>query len=194
MVTADNNSNITSIAVDDTNLFFATRAGNVFCSNADEARKKWQYDASDKITASIVLDDGWVYVASEDTKLYKLDSADGKNAWATPFHAGGPIIEAPCIGKNIVYVTAVATGVHAVDKRTGKSKWNVKNGMRVIAEVGNKAYVYGKGANLFVMDNLTGKEIAKIDMIGVTDYSANCQGSTMYVSSDSGKVASIGIK
>ncbi len=194
MVTADDDSNITSIAVDDRNMFFATVTGNVFCSDAGKARKVWQYDASDKITAPIVLDDGWVYVGSEDTKLYKLDSGNGQNAWTIPFLSGGPILESPSVGKDVVYVTAVATGIHAVDKKTGKSKWNIPSGIGVIAEAGDKAYVFAKPATLIVMNNLTGKEVSRIDITGVTDYSAKSLGSTIYVSSDSGKVVSIGIK
>ncbi len=202
MVTADDDSNITSIAVDERNMFFATVTGSVFCSDAGKARKVWQYDASDKITAPIVLDDGWVYVGSEDTKLYKLDSGNGQNAWAIPFLSGGPIVESPSVGRDVVYVTAVATGIHAVDKKTGKSKWNIKDGKKVIAEVGDKAYVISKPSNfvlskptnLIVMNNLTGKEVSNINITGVTDYSANSLGATIYVSSDSGKVVSIGIK
>lgn len=194
MVTADNDSQITSITVDDHFLFFATVSGNVFCSHADQAKKVWQYDASGKITAPIVLDDGWIYVGSEDTKLYKLDSGNGQNAWTTPFLSGGPIVEAPNVGKDVVYVNAVASGIYAVDKRTGKSKWNIPNGKMVIAEAGDKAYVFTKSADLIVMNNVTGKEVSSINITGVTDYSVNQLDSTIYVSSDSGKVVSIGIK
>jgi outer membrane protein assembly factor BamB len=194
MITPDNNSKITSIAVDEDNLFFATVLGNVFCSHTDQARKKWQYDTSGKITAPIVPDGEWVYVASEDTKLYKLNSASGKNAWTIPFHAAGPIVEKPCIGQDVIYVTAIATGVHAVDKRTGKSKWNVKNGTGIIAEMGNKAYVYANPETLFVMDNLTGKKVAEVFITGVTNYSFNCHSSTIYVASDIGEIVSLGIK
>jgi outer membrane protein assembly factor BamB len=192
MVTADNDSRITSIAADEKNLFFATIEGNVVCSFADTPKKKWQYDITGKITAPIVIDARTLYVGSEDTKLYKLSSLSGKSEWKSPFQARAPITEPPRVGEKVVYLSALGKGLYAVDKMTGESIWNVPEAKDVLTEIDDKSYVFAEPELLVVMNNTTGKEISRVNFNGVTNYAVNTADSTIYVSSRSGRVVSIG--
>jgi outer membrane protein assembly factor BamB len=192
MVTADNDSKITSIATDEKNLFFATIEGNVVCSFAGAPKKKWQYDITGKITAPIVIDGRTLYVGSEDTKLYKLSSLSGQSEWKSPFQARAPITEAPRVGEKVVYLSALGKGLYAVDKMTGESIWNVPEAKDVLTEIDDKSYVFAEPELLVVMNNTTGKEISRVNFNGVTNYAVNTADSTIYVSSRSGRVVSIG--
>ncbi|MBN1457564.1 MAG: PQQ-binding-like beta-propeller repeat protein [Sedimentisphaerales bacterium] len=194
MVTADNDSKITSIAADERNLFFATIEGNVVCSFAEAPKKKWQYDITGKITAPITIDGKSLYVGSEDTKLYKLSSLSGKSQWKSPFQARAPITETPRVGEKVVYLSALSKGLYAVDKVTGEGIWNIPEAKDILTEIDDKAYVFAEPELLVIMNNTTGKEVSRINFTGVTNYAVNTADSTIYVSSRNGRVVSIGKK
>ena len=189
--TADNDSLITSVIADDNFLIFTTKAGNVVSIAPDKPKKRWQYDVSDKITAPIARDGIWLYVGSEDTKLYKLNITTGKAAWKAPFHTGSILFNSAVPGRKVVYQYAGETGLYAIDKNTGTMQWQLKEALGLLAEVNSTAYVFARPGSLVIMDNQTGKKGKTIELANVSDYAVNTTDSTVYVADDKGRVMSI---
>jgi outer membrane protein assembly factor BamB len=190
-VTADNDELINSIVVDDEFVVFTTSVGNIVTTCSREAGKYWQRDIPGRIIAPIVRDNSWLYVGSENTKLYKLDITNGRSAWETAFQAGARLTEPVTVGRRAVYQYAGENGLYAVGKDNGNMLWQVSEGVGLLAEKGETAYVFAEPGVLVVMDNSTGKKLFSVNVAGVSMFVTNTLDSAIYVSDDRGRVVSI---
>ncbi|MBN2511924.1 MAG: PQQ-binding-like beta-propeller repeat protein [Sedimentisphaerales bacterium] len=188
MVSADNDSAIISVIASELQVWFSTLAGNVIAMDADSGRKVWQFNLSGPMKAPLVLDKGYIYAAGMDTKLYKLNSMIGTQAWEKPFFAGDKVEMPLTVGQNCVYVYTVGTGIYAVDKQTGKALWNQPQGYAVLAEHGSRVYVYVKPGVLSVMDNIEHKEHLGINIARINRVTVNMTDSWVYLGSDMGRI------
>ena len=193
-ITADNDSLINSTVVDDDFVVFSTVSGNVVKTYAHGARKLWQRDIPGTISAPIARDGDWLYVGSDNTKLYKLEIQSGRSGWDAPFQAGDRLTVSAVAGKRAVYQYAGDNGLYAVDKESGQMLWQVTGGAGLLAERDETAYIFAKPGVLAVMDNETGQKLYSVNFAGVTRYATNTTDSTIYVSDDKGRVMSINVR
>jgi len=191
MVSADNDSPIYSVIASDMQVWFSTQAGNVIAMDSDNGRKVWQFNLSGPMRAPLVMDQGYIYAAGLDTKLYKLNALIGTQAWEKPFFAGDKVEMPLTMGKTCVYLYTVNTGVYAVDKETGKAVWNLPAGYAVLAEHGSRVFVYVKPGILSVMDNAQRKEQLSINIARVNRVAVNMTDSWLYLGSDKGQVQAV---
>lgn len=190
-VTADNDELTNSIVVDDEFVVFTTPVGNIVMTSAQKAQKYWQRDIPGRISAPIARDGRWLYVGSENTKLYKLDITSGHSGWEAAFQAGAQLIDSVTVGGRAVYQYAGINGLYAIDKDSGRMLWQVSEGVGLLAEKDETAYVLAEPGVLAAMDNSTGKKLYTVNFAGVSRYVTNTTDSTVYVSDDRGRVMSI---
>jgi outer membrane protein assembly factor BamB len=191
MATADDDSPITSIIADDDFVIFSTLSGNVVSISSESPKRLWQFDVAGAITAPIVRDGNRLYVASEDTKLYKFDIHTGQSLWTAPFQAGAALKTAAVTGTEVVYQYAGQQGLYAVDKQNGRKIWHVPDGVGFLAEKGSLAYVLAKPAVLVVMDNKKGKKLYSVNFAAISNYAINTMDSKIYVADDKGRLMCI---
>ena len=190
-VSAPNNSKINSVTADKKLAVYTTERGNVIGITADAPKKKWQRDVAGNISAPMVKDGEHVYIPCQDTKLYKFNAKNGKDAWPIPFQTGNAVLDSPTVGKTVVYQYIDDHGLYAIDKDTGKKIWQVQDGINLIAENGPLAYVFASKGNLVVMDNEKAKMLYSVNLAGVTDHIVNTVDSAIYIADDDGRVMSI---
>lgn len=190
-ITADNDSLINSLVVDDEFVVFSTEVGNIVKTSSQKAKKLWQRDIPGRISAPIAKDGRWLYVGSVNTKLYKLDIDTGQSSWGAAFQAGAKLTDSAVMGKRVVYQCAGDNGLYAIDKDSGKMLWQVPEGVGLLAEKGSTVYVFARPGVLVVMDNNTPKKLYSVNFAGVSRHAANTTDSTIYVSDDKGRVMSI---
>ncbi len=188
MASADNDSVIYSVIASDTMAWFGTRAGNIIAMKADSAQKMWQYNLTGPMVAPLEKDGEFIYAAGLDTKLYKIQSDNGQEAWKKPFFVGDKVEKPLMMGKTCVYVYAAGTGLYAVNKESGSEIWNLPKGDTVLAESETLAYVYVKPGVMMVMDNVSGKEIVSINTAGVSLFVSNMTDSSIYLANPQGLV------
>ena len=201
MVASDNGFQINSSVADDKYLVFTTEAGNVTSILPTEAKRLWQYDIIGRISAPIVRDGEWVYIAGRNAKLFRLNIKNGRMAmiddfgdtigWPDAFHAGAVLDNAPVFGTDVVYQSAGEKGVYAIDKKKGEEVWNVSGGVDLLVEIDDKAYVYADPGLLVVMDNTSGKELHSVNFSAVEKYVVNTSDDSIYVADKSGRVMCI---
>ena len=192
-VSADNDSLINSLVVDDELMIFATEAGNVVRISSDGPDKKWQFDIPGTIKAPIVRDGESVYVGSENTKLYKIDINTGQKVWPVDFQTGAVLLKPAVIDKDIVYQSAGDKGLYAIDKETGKKVWRLTDSVGLLTEKDTKSYVLAKPGLLIVMDNASGEQVLSVNFAAVSRHATNMADSAMYVSDDRGRLMAIQI-
>ena len=184
---AENGSAITAVIADDNSVVFATVDANVVCITAAGPRKLWQFNAAAPIAADLVTDGQSFFLASKDTNIYRINAASGDLLWK--YQTEAILEESPQVGKTTVYQHIPNTGLTAIDKETGKFLWQVKGGLGLLAESGDKAYVLTGTGVLVVMDNNKAKQVTTVDFGGTLKYAANPADSKLYIADQSGRLA-----
>ncbi len=87
---------------------------------------KWAFKTDGKIFSSPIVQDGIVYIGSEDGFLYAIKEETGKTHWK--FKTGGAVHSSPAIFKNTVYIGSFDGHYYAIDTKTGHLKWKFKTG------------------------------------------------------------------
>ena len=180
--TSDEVSAVTSILADNNSVIFATEAGNVLCMKPSEPKRLWQFDAVGAVMAPLTIVKNWLYVSSKDTNLYKLDVKNGKKMWE--FHTGSALGTSARATETTVYQYARNKGLYAIDANSGKQLWLEPDAVEMLAQNGDKAYVFDRNKTLSIMDNKEGKKIYTINFEPVTNYTANVYDDKIYVMED----------
>jgi len=183
------------------------RCGNgnrLWAINATTGAEKWQFQAPDKIWTAPVVNNGSVYVGTNENKFYSVDTSDGSLQWAAEVF-GHP--SNPAFSEGTVYVTANDPGypgtntLYAFDAETGHENWNYS--YEPGAEVGSfEAPVVANGmvylsnnladdARVQAFDAHSGEEVWNYSTDGDPDASPAVAGCTVYVGTDSGTVHSL---
>jgi serine/threonine-protein kinase len=94
-----------------------------FATDSGESRRG-PFCTGNKIWSTPVVDEGTVYVASMDKKVYAVDTATGKPRWAQPFEADAAITSTPVVAGGKLYVGALNKRFYALDTATGELQWS----------------------------------------------------------------------
>ncbi|OHB56047.1 MAG: hypothetical protein A2Y12_17535 [Planctomycetes bacterium GWF2_42_9] len=181
-VNPNDRSGITSVAANESTIAFATNSGKVYCMDANQPIKQWEFDTVGDIEAPLTKLDDAIYVSSKDTNLYKLDAHNGRQIWK--FYTGCFLGVSARAYEKVVYQNAPNKGLYAIDANSGKQLWLSKDGADVLAEDANTAYIISKKNICEVMDNTKAKKLYTINFEAVTAFATNPFDSKMYVMED----------
>jgi hypothetical protein len=188
-ITADNDSRISSVIVENENMWFATEQGNVYNASSYEPIRHWAFNTSGKITGGIVKNDRFIYVSSFDTMLYKLSAVSGTLAWKAPL--GSAILTMPIVYDDYIYQQSSRNGLYAVNNEDGKILWQEPAGESFVARDGEDVYVFTEDNLLSIMNNRSGKSRVKVNFAPIAECARNVFDSNIYVLSKDGKLAKI---
>jgi outer membrane protein assembly factor BamB len=187
-VAAENESMITSIVADDDFVVFATDAGNVISIAPDKPKRLWQFDAADGIVGPIVRDGESLFLASEDTYVYRLNVRKGTPpVWK--YQTGALLDRCPRVSEKVVYQYVRYKGLTAIDKKSGIAMWQLPEGVALLAEAKERAYVITDIGTLVVMDNKKAKRLYSVNFARVSKYATNVEDSKIYIADESGRIA-----
>jgi len=178
---------ITSVLAFDDVVVFSTAGGRVVCIAADEPVKKWQFAARQGVVGPMIKDGQSLFFASEDTYVYQLPLyAAQKPVWK--FQTEAILNKAPQVTKDFVYQYVHGRGLTAVEKRRGRLMWKLSRGLDLLAEAGDKAYIFKKNGWLVVMDNNKARKHYSVNFARVTRYATNVIDSKIYVADEYGRI------
>jgi outer membrane protein assembly factor BamB len=183
-VAAENDSLITTVLADQEFVIFATELGNVICITADRPHKLWQFDAPDG--GQLVRDSNSIYFACRNTNVYRLELSSGHLVWK--YQTSAILDSAPQSGNKVVYQRIPDVGLIAVEKETGKLLWQLADGVGLLAESGNKAFLVTKAGILVAMDNAKAKQLYSIDIGQPVKYATNATDSKIYIADAKGRL------
>ncbi len=191
-VTADNDSRITSVVVEDEFMWFATAKGNVHCASAYDTTKHWSFNVSSRIIGDIVKSDKFIYVSSEDTVLYKINALTGALVWKA--HLGSALTSSAIVYDDIVCQQSNLNGTYGIDVQSGRILWQEPNGKSFVARDERNIYIFTSDNLLSIIDNRLGKSIMKVNFSPVSLCGKNVHDGNIYVLGSSGKLAKISKK
>jgi outer membrane protein assembly factor BamB len=119
----------------------------------------WKFKAKAPITTAPILALGMTYFASEDGKLYALDSI-GKIKWKFDLK-DKPV--SPAYDDSIIYVATTKSLIVALDAKTGKERWRSTSGGRTPCIGESFVYIINQNGALIALDKKTGAEHWRYD-------------------------------
>jgi outer membrane protein assembly factor BamB len=188
-VAADNDSLITSVVADDSIVVFGTEAGNLVAMMADVPRKLWQFNAPEALAGPVMRDNDSFYFAGTDTNVYRVDMVNITTATLVwKYQTEAVLDRAPRLTEEFVYQYAGGRGLTALAKQTGQAAWSLPEGVDLLVEKGNRAYVVTKFRTLTVMDNATGRKLYSVNLAPVAHHAANTTDGRIYLADERGRV------
>jgi len=178
-VHTDDRSNVTSVIANEEKIVFATAEGRVYAMDANQPIKRWQFDTVGALEAALTKVEDSIYVSGKDTNLYKLNGENGELEWK--FYTGCFLSTSARATSRMVYQYAPNKGMYAIDPNTGKRVWLLADGVEMLAENEDTAYVFDKKNVCVVMDNSTAEPIFTINLADVTAYTWNPYDSKIYI-------------
>ncbi|MEQ9424679.1 MAG: PQQ-binding-like beta-propeller repeat protein [Cyclobacteriaceae bacterium] len=94
--------------------------------DAQSLIESWTFDTGDKVLASPVVDDTFIYVGSQNGNFYSLNAKDGSFHWK--YETSGIIQAAALLTERLVFFES-ANIFYALDKMEGKLVWKFDTGM-----------------------------------------------------------------
>ncbi len=115
-----------ALTEDKSTLFATSDDGKLYgLDPASGELKVGPFDAGDSILAGALVDGAYVYVASVNGKLFKLDAKTLEPAWDRPFEADAGLLTDPVLtGEGTILVGGIDYKLHAVDAETGQKVWS----------------------------------------------------------------------
>jgi len=89
------------------------------------------------------------------------------------FQAEALLDRAPRVTARAVYQYALGRGLSAIDKTSGRTLWSLPEGLDLLADAADRAYVMTKFKTLVVMDNVTGRKLVMDNVTGRKLYAVN---------------------
>ncbi len=106
-------------------VYAASRKGVLSAFAVADGAVRWQKkvgSVSARLTIHNDQSDGpQIYVGTDDGELVRVAALDGRSKWTAT--TGGPVLEAPVVFGDAVYVSNEANQVYALDRKTGKERW-----------------------------------------------------------------------
>ncbi len=188
-VSADDGSAVTSVVANEDFVVFATDTGTCAAFVPDGPKKLWQFNAADGVVEPVVQnpDKSALFFASKDTNVYRLNMPNGEFVWkcqigAIP-HMG------PRVTRNCVYQYTGDNGLMAIDSQSGRILWQLPEGVDLLAEGGDKAYVLTIAGEITAMDNVKSRKLYSISIPAVSRYAVNVSDSKIYIADYAGRIA-----
>lgn len=102
-------------------VVFGTRDGWIHAVRPDRSIA-WEHRARAGFEGPPAIEDGVVYIGSEDGFLYALKLSDGKEIWS--YDSKEELGTRPAVSGGVVYFASLQDTVFAVDAISGKWKWH----------------------------------------------------------------------
>jgi len=169
---------------DDTGTIIATRT-------SAGGRKVWKQQLRGAVTGKFHVDQRGCFVASDDNRLYAFSLTDGQPLWEQPFVCEGPLRDPVQVAEYTIFQFARRDKFYAVNLVTGKQRWTLPDGRKVLAVMDGQVYVLSAGNGLLIVDEMLGTVKTEVPLTGWELSAGNTDKPAIYVASGSGKVACI---
>ncbi|WP_439621323.1 outer membrane protein assembly factor BamB family protein [Gemmata sp.] len=176
---------LSGVVVSGGRLFMGLRntgfpGGRLVCVNPETGEVVWSFREKLKpVFCTPTVADGKLYCGEglhedKECRLFGVNAADGKPAWAEPIRTGSHTEGSPAVASGKLFFPAGDDGLIAVDATTGTQRlWQLKGGKDAGIHIdaapavsGNRVFV-GSGLYSFVavgLDTETGKELWRTDL------------------------------
>ena len=129
----------------------------VYSNTYAAADKSWEYETGSNVSSSPAVSEGYVYVGSDDDKVYCLNAETGAMEWK--YSTGDWVFSSLAVTGDYVYVGSDDNKVYCLNAETGDKEWEYTTGDHVIsspAVAGGYVYVGSYDNKFYCLKTVTG--------------------------------------
>jgi outer membrane protein assembly factor BamB len=120
----------------------------------DSLKLLWKFKTGDEVNSSAAIDDGRVFIGSDDGSVYAIDLYAGHKIWS---YETGDIVEAsPCVVGGEIFVGSADSFMYALDAKSGELKWKYETGGQILGAA-NRTIRKEDNKTLLVFGSYDGK-------------------------------------
>jgi len=90
----------------------------------------WKFKTDGAIKSSPAIDDGLVFIGSDDANIYAIDLKTGDGVWA--YKTGDAVEATPCVVDGLVFTGSSDTFLYALDAKSGSLKWKYETDAQIL--------------------------------------------------------------
>ena len=175
---------------------FASHNRSLYSITRNEHDLRFQLETGAPVAAPLAYrpgvgdEAGTIFLASEDFKLYAVNSDNGRLRWE-PYISGRPIRRAPHVLGNAVYVFPDRSGIHAVNVDDGTQLWWRPHVVDYVAGSRSRLYVTDELGHLMILDRADGAPLGVLPLRDFEIRVANDRTDRIYMCTPSGLVIAL---
>lgn len=171
---------------------FATFASRLYTITAPQREVVFQYRSDAPVSAPIASDETYLYMASQDNRLYAIDRNNGQVRWA-PFTVGLPIRKAPVVIGDTIFLTPVRGGMYTVSTSSGLEKWPWRpEPVEFLAANDKMVFTSDQVGNVLMLDRQNeGKPLGTLALREYSVRTTNSRTDRLYMATPRGRVICI---
>ncbi len=151
--------------------------------------RQWSAMAGASV-AGFHVDDRAAFMPCVNQRVYAFSLSGGDPIWW--FTTKGQLVDDIQVSENSVFQYARGDRFYAIDPTSGKKRWSLRQGRRVLAAMPSKnvptAYLVDSARNLLVVDEILGKIQVSIPLTGVNLFADNTSASAIYIGNTDGRL------
>ena len=168
---------------------FASRGGSLYSVTTTDRKLSWQFETDFPISAPMGESRNYLFLPSEDFKLYCLHKDSGITRWV--YNAGLEIRTQPQVMEEDVFLTPAHGGLHVVDRLSGKRKWWKSKITGFVAAATSRVYATDSVGNLIILGREDGKTLGTLPLRRFSRRISNGRTDRIIIATPSGTVACI---
>jgi outer membrane protein assembly factor BamB len=168
---------------------FASRGGSLYSVTTTDHKLSFQFETDFPISAPMAESRRYLFLPSEDFKLYCLNKVNGVTHWV--YNAGLEIRQKPQVMEQDVFLTPAHGGLHVVDRGSGNRKWFRGRITGFVAASPSRVYVSDNVGNLVILGREEGKLIAALPLRRFSVRLSNGRTDRIIIATERGLVACI---
>ncbi|HSH05860.1 MAG TPA: PQQ-binding-like beta-propeller repeat protein [Anaerolineae bacterium] len=166
-------------------VIVGTAANRIVAFDANnEGEMVWSYEIGHSVWAQPAYEDGLVYIAGMDKKLYALEAMTGELVWEKEFV--GALPGHPVVLDGRIYVGSFDENLHVLDAKSGEELWTAE-GMDWVwsaPAVGNDLIYFADiQGNVYAVDVVTGVQAWQTQVSGQVQANLSWVDGVLYVAS-----------
>ena len=170
-------------------IYLGNRAGEIMVGKADKDRNlEWMRTIPEPIVAPFAVGKRGLFVAGEQGGVYAFQAIGGTPMWEEPFRCQGRLVDPVQVSGRTVFQRAEDDALYAINLTDGKGRWTMKDGRRVLAIVGEDAFVLDGRRVLHVVNEETGKEKWALPLTGLDVFLSGTGGEGIWAATRDGRV------
>ncbi len=152
---------------------------------------RFQFETDGPISAPLVKQGPYIYVASEDFNFYCLNANNGKVQWS--FLSGLPIRKSPYVIDNRIYILPDAGGIVALKADTGRHAWPAAQlkAVNFLAATRHQVITTDQIGNVLLLNPDDGSVIGLLPLISFNFKPANAVTDRLFLAKENGLIVMI---
>ena len=168
---------------------FASMNGSLYSVSFDRRDLKFQFETDAPISAPIARYKDSLLVASEDFRIYSIDSNTGAIHWN--FVAGLKILKAPQVVEDDLYLMTERGGMFRLSAKNGQQYWHNPQAQSFIAASPTVVYASDRQQNLVMVSHSDGSILGALPLPQFTIRLANDRTDRLYMATSTGFILAL---